>query len=78
MKQRYRFKQTDKTARLRRGQARPNIRHAVFDFKSMNAESRDTVAVELPNAEAAHDTALTALVIEGSGRPPRTGIAFNE
>lgn len=44
-----------------------------FDFKSVNAESRDTVGVQLPDAEAAHDMALGALVdaardavIEGS------------
>jgi hypothetical protein len=44
-----------------------------FDFKSMSVESRDTEGVELPDAEAAHDMALGALVdaardavIEGS------------
>jgi len=44
-----------------------------FDFKSVDAESRDTVGVELPDVEAAHDMALGALVdaardavIEGS------------
>lgn len=47
--------------------------HYFFDFKSMSVESRDTEGVELPDAEAAHEMALGALVdaardavIEGS------------
>jgi len=36
--------------------------HYFFDFKSVNAESRDTEGMELPDVEAAHDMALGALV----------------
>jgi hypothetical protein len=44
-----------------------------FDFKSTDSASRDSEGMELPDAEAAHDVALDALVdaareavIEGS------------